>query len=366
MPSPSILMSLLFSLGLSLHAQAAPTQDGQQGKHLKNPPAWTKIQPDRAAPFLDVNLMVKSYTEANSRLISLDYDGTLTPTVYDPESVRPTPELKNDLRILASTPGTQAYIVTARSRKYLDKYLGDIQDLGFFAEFGSFYKQPGGQWVDNTLGHVDLEYMKIAQEAMKPYLGYLSESFIETQERIACWHYRKASEGHETEAENLAVRLQAELNKIFKADPKYGAEALINSYVVEVKPVAVNKGKAVEQLIAMEFKNGAKPQVVIDAGDGGSDEPMHLQLREATGYGPDQLFSIMIGQTSRLTHANYHVNTVEQMTSALHSLAMAVSSRAGSNTVQGSGTDSSTGGGNRPSASSFSQEPLPPAGFLYE
>ncbi|KAJ3115023.1 Trehalose-6-P synthase/phosphatase complex synthase subunit [Phlyctochytrium bullatum] len=78
---------------------------------------------------------------STKKIIFLDYDGTLTATHRLPEFAQPTAVLKQFLNKLASRKDFYVYILSGRSRKYLDRWFGDT-NLGLSAEHGFFYRHP--------------------------------------------------------------------------------------------------------------------------------------------------------------------------------------------------------------------------------
>jgi len=68
-----------------------------------------------------LTMVASSFSVSRTRVLFLDYDGTLVPIVRSPWEVEPTEEVKLVLRMLASRPGTDVVIITTRPRKYMEK-----------------------------------------------------------------------------------------------------------------------------------------------------------------------------------------------------------------------------------------------------
>jgi len=84
------------------------------------------------------------YTQARSRLILLDYDGTLVGFQKRPEDAVPTPEVIQVLKDLTSDPANHVVINSGRDHQTLEKWLGGLP-VSFAAEHGAYYKE-NGEW----------------------------------------------------------------------------------------------------------------------------------------------------------------------------------------------------------------------------
>ena len=85
---------------------------------------------------LSVDHIKAAYKNTNSRLILLDYDGTMTP--QSSVDMAPTPEVLLLLNILCSDPKNTVFIVSGRSKSTLSKWFSSCEKLGLSAEHGYF------------------------------------------------------------------------------------------------------------------------------------------------------------------------------------------------------------------------------------
>jgi trehalose 6-phosphate synthase/phosphatase len=85
---------------------------------------------------LTVETVVAAYNNTNSRLILLDYDGTMKPK----SAVDKTPrnEVISILNCLCSDPKNIVFIVSGRGRDPLSKWFSPCEKLGISAEHGYF------------------------------------------------------------------------------------------------------------------------------------------------------------------------------------------------------------------------------------
>lgn len=94
-----------------------------------------------------LNQIKSAYDEASSRLMLLDYDGTLSPFVDNPEDAVPSETLLDMLREMVADKKNKVVINSGRNHQILDEWFAGI-GLDFAAEHGMFYKE-NGRWYKN-------------------------------------------------------------------------------------------------------------------------------------------------------------------------------------------------------------------------
>ena len=85
------------------------------------------MQEDRQTKLLnenDRNSLIEAYKNAKSRLLLLDYDGTLVGFKNDPNAASPDDELLETMAKLRSQEGTKAVIISGRDRYTLGDWFG--------------------------------------------------------------------------------------------------------------------------------------------------------------------------------------------------------------------------------------------------
>jgi trehalose 6-phosphate synthase/phosphatase len=120
-------------------------------------------------PLLDKAALLSQYRAAKKRLFMFDYDGTLTPIVKDPAAAIPSERVIRTLKALASDHRNAVWIISGRDQEFLGQYLGDIPELGFSAEHGSFMRQPGGSEWENLAEMFDMSWQKEVMECFQKY-----------------------------------------------------------------------------------------------------------------------------------------------------------------------------------------------------
>ncbi len=113
-----------------------------------------------------LNQIKSAYDEASSRLMLLDYDGTLSPFVDNPEDAVPSETLLEMLREMVADKKNKVVINSGRNHQILDEWFAGI-GLDFAAEHGIFYKE-NGRWYKNLQEEViwDEEIMDILQHTI--------------------------------------------------------------------------------------------------------------------------------------------------------------------------------------------------------
>ncbi|KAF9438868.1 threalose-6-phosphate phosphatase [Entomortierella beljakovae] len=233
---------------------------------LRNANTWDQSAP---TPYLDVNMIVDKYNGAKKRLLMFDYDGTLTPIRKTPGAAVPQEHMLKALRALTNDPKNIVWIISGRDQKALDEWLGDVDNLGFSAEHGSFMKQPGSKkWVNLTEA-LDMSWKNDVIEIFTYYTERTQGSFIEHKRSSLTWHYRMADpEFGEFQAKECQNHLE---NAVLSKLP---VEILVGKKNLEVRPTTVNKGEIVKKLLHQH----PDAEFVMCAGDDKTDEDMFRAL----------------------------------------------------------------------------------------
>jgi trehalose 6-phosphate synthase/phosphatase len=120
-------------------------------------------------PLLDRAALLTQYRAASKRLFMFDCDGTLTPIVKDPAAAIPSERLIRTLKALASDHRNAVWIISGRDQEFLQHHLGDISELGFSAEHGSFMRHPGSKEWENLAEMFDMSWQKEVMACFQKY-----------------------------------------------------------------------------------------------------------------------------------------------------------------------------------------------------
>lgn len=223
-----------------------------------------------------LNQIKSAYDEALSRLILLDYDGTLSPFVENPEDAVPSASLLELLKNMIADEKNKVVINSGRSHQILDKWFEGI-DLDFAAEHGIFYKE-NGKWHKNLEDEVvwDDEIIEIIQHT----IDKTPRSYLEQKDASLVWHYRKV------DVWLAELRTQQLINALIGPCTRLNLQIVPGNKIVEIKPPDFNKGS--ETLRRLEQQ---PYDFVMAIGDDTTDEDMFRVL-------PPDGISIKVGNFS--------------------------------------------------------------------
>ncbi|KAF3081154.1 threalose-6-phosphate phosphatase [Orbilia oligospora] len=254
----------------------------------------------QATPPLDRQALLDQYNKSTRRLFMFDYDGTLTPIVKDPQAAIPTDKIIRTIKTLASDPQNNVWIVSGRDQAFLEQWMGDIAELGFSAEHGSFVRRPrDSEWV-NLTEKFDMSWQKDVLDIFQYYTERTQGSFIERKRCALTWHYRRADPDY---GAFQARECQSHLENTVMQN--YDVEVMTGKANLEVRPTFVNKGEIAKKLVA-EYPEDAKPDFVLCLGDDTTDEDMFRALRRST-LPTEHVFAVTIGASTKMTLASWHL-----------------------------------------------------------
>ena len=135
--------------------------------------------------------LFEAYRSGETRLLLLDYDGTLIPFALEPQEARPNEELLLLLRTLTDAPGNTVVITSGRNKETLERWFGDM-GVGLVAEHGVWIKEPGKQW--EMIEPLANDWKTDVRPLLELYVSRTPGSSLEEKEFSLVWHYRKADE----------------------------------------------------------------------------------------------------------------------------------------------------------------------------
>ncbi|KAF8943327.1 threalose-6-phosphate phosphatase [Haplosporangium gracile] len=233
---------------------------------ILNVGTWDQSTP---TPYLDQDIIIEKYNSAKKRLLMFDYDGTLTPIRKTPGAAVPQEHMLKALTALANDPNNVVWVISGRDQKVLEEWLGEVENLGFSAEHGSFMRQPGSKKWINLTESLDMGWKSDVIEIFTYYTERTQGSFIEHKRSSLTWHYRMADpEFGQFQAKECQNHLE---NAVLSKLP---VEILVGKKNLEVRPTIVNKGEIVKRLMSQH----PDAEFVLCAGDDKTDEDMFRAL----------------------------------------------------------------------------------------
>ena len=217
-----------------------------------------------------------AYDEAASRLILLDYDGTLSPFVRKPEDAVPSEQLLELIRRMSADKRNKVVINSGRNHQILDKWFAGLP-IDFAAEHGVFYKDDG-VWHRNIMEEIvwDEEILDIIQHT----IDKTPRSHLEQKDAALVWHYRNV------DVWLAELRAQQLVNALIGPCARLNLQIVPGNKIVEIKPPDYNKGSEVFRRLE---KNAY--DFVLAIGDDTTDEDMFRAL-------PTDGISIKVGSFS--------------------------------------------------------------------
>lgn len=222
-------------------------------------------------------IQIKSaYDKADSRLILLDYDGTLSPFTKMPEDAVPSEQLLDLLRRMSADKRNKVVINSGRNHQILDKWFNGLP-LDFAAEHGVFYKDDG-KWHRNIVEKInwDEEILEIIQHTIEK----TPHSHLEQKDAALVWHYRNV------DVWLAELRAQQLVNALIGPCSRLNLQIVPGNKIVEIKSPDYNKGSEVIRRLEKETYD-----FVLAIGDDTTDEDM---FRALPPYG----ISIKVGNFS--------------------------------------------------------------------
>jgi len=259
---------------------------------------------ERGFRHLSSDAVCYDYKRAKTRAIFLDNEGTLAPdrrNVIQPygtgkdltnQGQPPDPKVLECLQTLAQDRSNVVMVISGRDRSTMDKWFGEVKDLGLCAEHGFYWVPPGKmataetsqkRWQCMKEGDVDedSDWKTIAKTLMEKYVKRVQGSVLESKGSAVAWNYRKVG------AQMLANEIAQELTRFL--DPTNGPDSLMYGYpvvvisgkgYVEVKRSDVDKGVVVSRMLQEMRQQFGPIEFVLCIGDDRSDEDMFEKVNE--------------------------------------------------------------------------------------
>ncbi len=215
--------------------------------------------------------IIDKFKNSESRLIFLDYDGTLVGFHEDPMKAVPDDELHEIIEHLTRSENTKIVITTGRNRDELFGFLGMHEKLEFIAEHGMWRKKRGVKdWTPAMAP--DLSWKEEVKPMIRGYVNIMPNSYIEEKDYSLGWQYRPAPDT--VEAAQAGRQLEAELKEYFRRTGKE-KEWLVthDNMVVEINTAGADKGTS-----ASEIAGEGKYDFILAIGNGSTDEFMFRAL----------------------------------------------------------------------------------------
>lgn len=241
--------------------------------------------------------LCERYGSAESRLLLLDYDGTLVGFRGRPGKAGPDPEILALLEALIADANNNVVIVSGRDRVTLDNWLGGL-NLSIVAEHGGWIREEGRDWRSSQ--PLNEEWKRMIRPILELYADRTPGSLVEEKDFSLVWHYRQA------DPSLASVRMQELRGALASLTENMDVGVFEGSKILEIRRYGISKGHAVDYVTA-----GRKWDFLLAAGDDYTDEEMFAAL-------PENAYSIKVGQG--FSKARFSVDTVHDIRTLLRRL----------------------------------------------
>jgi trehalose 6-phosphate synthase/phosphatase len=242
--------------------------------------------------------LISDYSKSQSRLLLLDYDGTLISFTHRPEKAGPDSEIMALLQKLSSDSKNEVVVISGRDKTTLTKWLGNLNNVGLVAEHGAWIKQKHKDWqcVQPFTG----EWKETVRPIIQLYADRTAGSLVEEKDFSLVWHYRRA------DPELAYVRIQELKDTLSNLTANLNVGVFEGNKILEIRNLGINKGRAAK--LWLEKKSW---DLIIAAGDDYTDEEMFTVI-------PEDGFSIKVGIS--ISKAKFNVDTVREIRMLLKQL----------------------------------------------
>ncbi len=261
-------------------------------KKLQEKKLTTKITPSL------IKKIKTDYDKSGSRMLFLDYDGTLAGFHKDPQKACPDDELYSIVEALTLDEKNEVTIISGRDKETLGKWFQKKWNISFIAEHGVWARDPGGNW--GMIEPIDKAWMDIVRPIIEFFVDRTPRSFIEEKNYSLVWHYRNADP-------DLGVQRSWELKEDLKEmASNLNLEIMDGDKVIEIKSSGINKGRGAA------YKIGDRTfDFMIAIGDDWTDEYTFDAM-------PGNAYTIKVGTKS--TKAKHYIDDVKAVRELLKTL----------------------------------------------
>lgn len=239
----------------------------------------------------------KAFEKAKNPVLFLDYDGTLTGFVTNPQDAKPDTELKSIITAISAK--SQTVIISGRDKDTLGTWFKN-QPVDLVAEHGVWVKRKNQKTDWELYAEVDDSWKEEIRKVMEYYVLRTPGAFIEEKHHSLVWHYRKVESGLGD------LRMRELFSHLKYMASGYNLQVLEGNMVLEIKRPDINKCRAASALM-----KGQEYDFILAIGDDWTDEDTFKAM-------PKNAFTIRVGYA--YTQANYNIKSFKEVRNLLSEL----------------------------------------------
>ncbi|KAI5017115.1 hypothetical protein ZWY2020_037493 [Hordeum vulgare] len=201
---------------------------------------------------LPIKEAAKQYVQSKSRLLILGFNATLTEQVQSFErratdqngntTLKLNPGLKGSLKTLCDSEDTTVIVVSGHGKSVLDENFGEFK-MWLSAENGVFLRQTGEDWTTGS-GPLEITHHGSVKKVFEYFTRRTPKSYREPRDRSFVWNYKYAEDQFGT---NQAKDMLQHLGAYSLSNQR--DEVIQGSRSIEVRPVGVTKGNAINKIL---------------------------------------------------------------------------------------------------------------------
>ncbi|MDW7681027.1 MAG: trehalose-phosphatase, partial [bacterium] len=244
---------------------------------------------------------IKQQLTNKQTVLFLDYDGTLTPIVKNPDMAVLSDEMRSVLQRLASL--TTVAIISGRDREDVKKLVG-LEELIYAGSHGFDISGPADMRLQHQGGKDCLPELDQAETELQQQLDNIKGALVERKRFAIAVHYRNVSEKDVSSLKKIVEKTGQKYPQLQKGSGKK---------VIELQPaIDWHKGKAVLWLLK-ELRLNNSDVIPLYFGDDITDENA-FQAISQRGIG------ILVGSHGETTAAKYDLKDVNEVQAFLNEL----------------------------------------------
>jgi trehalose 6-phosphate synthase/phosphatase len=250
-----------------------------------------KINPSHEEKFKSL------WKSADSKLMFLDYDGTLVNFTKNPKDAKPDDDLFQILEQLNSIQNLKLVIISGRDKETLNEWFKHTP-YTLISDHGVSIREEGKKW--KTMERLKTDWMENVLPVLETFVDRTPGTILEKKKYSLAWHYRNIDV-------ELAQKRLVEIRTVLTSFISNTDLTLLEgNKVIEIKSSKVNKGRSCSQVL-----NDHPADHIFAVGDDWTDEHMFEEL-------PDRAITIKVGV--KKTKAKYYISNVEEVRNLLKRL----------------------------------------------
>ncbi|XP_047042825.1 probable alpha,alpha-trehalose-phosphate synthase [UDP-forming] 2 [Lolium rigidum] len=202
---------------------------------------------------LPIEETTSRYAQSRSRLLILAFHETLTEQVQSFEigasdqtasmKLKLNPEFKGPLKTLCDDEDTTVIVVSGYGSIILDENFGEFK-MWLAAENGMFLRRTTEEWMATATEDLEIGCSDSVKKVMEYFTRRTPNSYLEQRGKSFVWNYKYSDDDFgRNQAKDMLQHLGSYSSSNRSADIVQGRRS------IEVRPVGVTKGNAVNEII---------------------------------------------------------------------------------------------------------------------